>query len=268
MSSTSSASGLLNLNISTATGVSASTAPASRPGRGAGDPPDRRPQQRDGADGHQGLRGEHAPRREAEDPPRQRHHPQRGGRLVDGDRVGGVERAEEERRPVLRPGLHGRGVERVGPAGGGQVPEVEHRGAEQQRRRGRGVPTAAGGERPRWERVWARQDRVPTRSGWRSCRDLRGGEGDGDAVRGRNTQARKRTNRSTVAAALAATMHAPARRPGSRPGARTPSRASAPVVRPSPSPKTIRPWNWWRAAPSRPRTPKVSRRLAAVLAMR
>ncbi len=85
-------------------------------------------------------------------------------------------------------------------------------------------------------------------------------------VRGRNTQARKRTKRSTVAAALAATM-TPSSTAWLAAGARTPSRARAPVVRPSPSPKMIRPWNWWRAAPSRPRTPKVSRRFAAVFAM-
>ena len=109
--------------------------------------------------------------------------------------------------------------------------------------------------------VWARQDRVPTRSGWRSCRDLR----ETVIVRGRNTQARKRTKRSTVAAALAATR-TPSSTAWLAAGARTPSRASAPVVRPSPSPKTTRPWNWCRTAPPRPRTPKVSRRFAAVLA--
>ena len=73
-----------------------------QPGRRPGDAPDRRAQQRHRCDAHQRLRHEHAPRREAEDPPGQRHHPQRGGRLVDGDRVAGVERAEEERRPALR----------------------------------------------------------------------------------------------------------------------------------------------------------------------
>ena len=87
-----------------------------QPGRRPGDPADRRLEQRHRGDGHQRLRGEHAPRREAEDPPRQRHHPQRGGRLVDGDRVGGVERAEEERRPALRAGLDGGGVEASWPS--------------------------------------------------------------------------------------------------------------------------------------------------------
>ena len=44
-------------------------------------------------------------------------HSDAGG-LVDGDRVGRVGRAEEERLPALRAGLRGGRVERVGPAGG------------------------------------------------------------------------------------------------------------------------------------------------------
>ncbi len=45
-----------------------------------------------------------------------------------------------------------------------------------------------------------------------------------------------------------------------------PRAASEPLVRARPMPKTTRPCAWCRTAPPRPRTPKVSRRLAAVLA--
>ena len=42
------------------------------------------------------------------------------------------------------------------------------------------------------------------------------------------------------------------------------STASAPEVSASPAPNAMSPRNWCRAAPSRPRTPNVSRRFAAV----
>ena len=59
--------------------------------------------------------------------------PQRRRRLVDRDRTGRVERAEEPRLPALRPGLDRRGVEAVGVAGGAKIPHVEHGRGHQQR---------------------------------------------------------------------------------------------------------------------------------------
>ena len=78
------------------------------------------------------LRHQDAPRREPEDPDRQAHRPQRERRLVDGDRAGRVGGAEEEGLPRLGAGLRGGGVERVGPAGRPQPPQVEDRGREEQ----------------------------------------------------------------------------------------------------------------------------------------
>ena len=52
----------------------------------------------------------------------------------------GVERAEEERLPALRPGLHRGRVEGVRPARRAETPEVEHRGAEQEREQARPHP--------------------------------------------------------------------------------------------------------------------------------
>ena len=72
--------------------------------RGPGREP---PADREVEDPHRGdalerLRYEDAPRAHAEEPRRQLHHPQRRGRLVDGDEVRRVERTEEERLPALR----------------------------------------------------------------------------------------------------------------------------------------------------------------------
>jgi hypothetical protein len=89
-------------------------------------------QQRDGSDSLQGLRHQHAPRVESEEPDRDVHHPQRGGRLVDRDRVGRVAGAEQHGRPILRAGLDRRRVEPVRPAADPQVPQIEHGGAEEQ----------------------------------------------------------------------------------------------------------------------------------------
>ena len=157
------ASGLLKRNISVATGVTAMTAPASSPA--AGENQRRTQSVEDAHGGHalEGLGNEHAPRVEAEDAGRQLHHPQRRRRLVDGDEVGRVERAEEERLPALRarPGRRrsrscwpsprrrgptGRGrrcppAARAGPGG----PRPGPRGRPRTRRRpgpGRGVPPA------------------------------------------------------------------------------------------------------------------------------
>ena len=91
-SSTSRASGLLKRNISTATGVSARTAPAISPA--AADPVVRRTTWCSSADRARRPRAPAAPgcsTREAEDPDRQRHRPQRQRRLVDGDRVAASE---------------------------------------------------------------------------------------------------------------------------------------------------------------------------------
>ena len=61
------------------------------------------------------------------------HHPEKARRLVDGDRVAGVERAEEERLPALRSGLHRRRVVRVRPTRRAEAPEIEDRGGGEQR---------------------------------------------------------------------------------------------------------------------------------------
>ena len=95
ISSTSSASGLLNLNIRAATGVSARTSPATSPAAG---PNQRRTAAYSSADrGHalQCLRHQHRPLVEAEHPAGQLHDPQRGRRLVHGDEVG---RSQTSRR--------------------------------------------------------------------------------------------------------------------------------------------------------------------------
>lgn len=79
------------------------------------------------------------------------------------------------------------------------------------------------------------------------------------------TQALKSRKRSTVAARLAAISTASSVEcAGSLLAAL--SAASEPLVSARPIPKTTRPCAWCRTAPPRPRTPKVRRRLAAVLA--
>ena len=55
-------------------------------------------------------------------------------------KFGGVGRAEEERLPALRAGLDGRGVERVGPAGRAEAPQVEQAGRGEQREQRRPDP--------------------------------------------------------------------------------------------------------------------------------
>ncbi len=64
-----------------------------------GPPPHQAVQDEDRGDAGGGLgqQQQHAPRGEPEDPGREDLHPQGGRRLVDGDEVAGVDRAEEER---------------------------------------------------------------------------------------------------------------------------------------------------------------------------
>ena len=72
-------------------------------------------------------------------------------------------------------------------------------------------------------------------------------------------------NRITVAARLAATSTATSAARLGRADTAC-SATSAPEVTASPMPNAIRPRTWWRAACIRPRMPKVTRRLTAVLA--
>ena len=96
----------------------------------------------------QGLRHQQAPVVEAEDADRQLHHPERGGGLVDGDEVGGVERAEQERLPARGAGLDRGRVKVVGPAIAAQAGQVQQRGRRQQgEQRGPG-PRRVGGPPP------------------------------------------------------------------------------------------------------------------------
>jgi len=81
---------------------------------------------------------------------------------------------------------------------------------------------------------------------------------------GANTQRRSNRKRDRVAVRFAATSTASSTgRAGASVTACSPT--SAPLVRPSPSANTSNPCTWCRAACRRPVTPKVSRRLAAVL---
>lgn len=80
-----------------------------------------------------------------------------------------------------------------------------------------------------------------------------------------NTQARKSRKRSTVAARLAATSTVSSL-PAEGLTVAAARAASDPLVSASPMAKTTSPCAWWRTARSRPRTPNVNRRLAAVLA--
>src|SRR5205085_11010589 len=85
----------------------------------------------------QRLGDEHAPGAEPEDAPGERHDPQRGGRFVDGDEAGGVERPEEEGPPAPGARLDGRGIEVVAVAVGAKAPEIEDAGPASSARRAR-----------------------------------------------------------------------------------------------------------------------------------
>ena len=206
ISSTSSASGLLNRNISTATGVSARTAPASSPAAGPAHAAHRRVEQR-----HRARRPS-APAGRACSTTRSRRSARTGA--ITHSEAGGLStvialaESSEPKKNAFQlcvAGLDGGGVERVGPAGGGQVPQVEPRRADQQHGEARDVPTA----------VATGPVRCAAR---RACRMRQGGghavfpgvmrADEAAAVRGRKTQARKSTNRSTVAARLASTSTA------------------------------------------------------------
>ena len=143
-SSVSSASGLSNRNISTAAGVSASAAPASSPATG---PAQRRTAAYSRATEATPISACGTSRLHEENPKsraRGRHHPERRGRLVDRDRVAGVERAEQ-------PGL----------------PATACRPARRRRRtRWRSPrPTGPTGRAPRCRRAGRRARAAPTRVG-------------------------------------------------------------------------------------------------------
>ncbi len=95
-----------------------------------GPPPHQAVQDEDRGDAGGGLGQQHAPRGEPEDPGREDLHPQGGRRLVDGDEVAGVDRAEEERLPALCPRLDRRCVIRVAVADATEAPDVEHGGED------------------------------------------------------------------------------------------------------------------------------------------
>ena len=107
--------------------------PGQQSGRFGKPAPDRCAEQADGGDAGERLRQQHAEAREAEDAPRQLHQPERGRRLVDGDEVRRVERAEEKGLPALRAGLDRRGVELVGVPAAREAPEVEECGQREER---------------------------------------------------------------------------------------------------------------------------------------
>ncbi len=88
---------------------------------------------------------------------------------------------------------------------------------------------------------------------------------DDDGTRPWKIQDRKATNRKSVANAFAPT-NAAISVSALAPGAHAARASNAPVVSARPRPKTARPCICWVTAPARPRTPKVNRRLAAVLA--
>ena len=146
-SSTSSASGLLNRKISTATGRQGErrageqrrrpwrAGARARGQRGAAHRrvEQRRPSPRPSAPAATRTLHERQP----EDPHREAVDPQRRGRLVDGDRVRGVGRAEEPRLPARARGLRRGGVEGVGPPGAPTAPRGRARGRRQQARRAR-----------------------------------------------------------------------------------------------------------------------------------
>ncbi len=89
---------------------------------------------RDSGHAFQRLRHEYRPLVEAEKSRRNLHHPEEGGRLVDGDEVGSVEGAEEEGLPALRAGLNSGGVVGVGPAVAVEAPDIQDEGDGHERR--------------------------------------------------------------------------------------------------------------------------------------
>ena len=114
--STSSASGLLWREIATVIGVSRER----EAGHEAADAPEAPAHEvvdeHHARHAHQRLRHEHAQRVVAEDPHRQRLHPQRERRLVDRHHAARVERRVQEVVPARAHRAHGRAVVVVGPA--------------------------------------------------------------------------------------------------------------------------------------------------------
>ena len=75
-------------------------------GGGSEPTPHRQEDDRHRRDTLEGLRRQHRPGVEAEEPRGDLHDPERARRLVDRDEVRGIEGSEEEGRPTLRPRQH------------------------------------------------------------------------------------------------------------------------------------------------------------------
>ncbi len=103
--------------------------------------------ERHARDAHQSLRHEHAQLVIAEDPYRQRLHPQRERRLVDRHHAALVKRREQEVVPARAHRAYGRAVVVVGPSVPRQRPQVQHAG--QREKCGQLRPRTPRGERPR-----------------------------------------------------------------------------------------------------------------------
>src|SRR4051794_40510966 len=175
--------------------------------------------------------------------------------------------------PPARPARHGAGREQTGapvpaawagaePLGGRRTsrpPASAGRGTARVplpglRRRCDGGPAAAAGastRRPFGTRRGARPDRAGQLTPF-------------PLGRLENTQARIATKRMTVTTRFATVSTSTSTPRLGEPVACRSHRE--PLVTPSPTAKTISPRSWWPSAPCRPRTPKVSRRLTAVLA--
>ncbi len=131
-----------------------------QPGRRPGQPADRPVQDQDREHALDHLRQDQRPDVKAEDPQRQRLHPERARQLVDGDGPGRIERPEDEVVPALRHAAGGRAVERLD-AGAGHSPAVADRGQDGDGEQGRPRPRGLiRGRAPR------RQEAAPA---WFSC---------------------------------------------------------------------------------------------------
>ena len=211
-----------------------------------------------------------APGVDAEDAGRQVHDPQRRRRLVDGDEVGRVEAAEEEGLPALGARLDRGGVEAVGPARGAEAPEVEQAGRGEQAEQRRAHPRRVVRCGPRTMRCTGelvQRVRPARRARWARWRwsSSRGSQWSGVRVR---------TGRPRPAAGRSAGRWP---RGWRRRGRRPRGCGSAPVVcacrayseplvsaRPSAEHRRVPAAGAWSPRANRV-TPKVSRRLAAVL---
>ena len=183
----------------------------------------------------------------------QLHHPQRGRGLVDGDEVGGVERAEEERLPALRAGLDRGRVEVVGPAvaaqartgraarsprAGRAAPGRAHAGSVGRPRSSRAArPPAGRSPVPRRERTGPAADVAVT---GRSRSAGSGRAGAGAAVRAAEDPAPVEQEPDHGGGQVGHDEHGHLGGPA-RPGGTACSAASAPEVSASPMPNAIRP---------------------------